>query len=207
MANLAFCLPGVVLVDPFCGVGTILQEAMLMKARIIGMDVNRWCVKASRTNLDWLGREYDLQKEEYTVLSGDSRNLKAYVDHESVDCVVTEPDLGPPLRQLPTETYARTVIDRLTPLYVALIDQAYDILKKGGRLVFVTPHIRTRNGAFVSMDIGKRVNAGGFGIVHPFQSSMFADQSLQSDDLTETTSFVDAERRHKIARAIHILQK
>ena len=40
MVNLSSCMPGKVLLDPFCGVGTILQEALLEKAMVVGMDVN-----------------------------------------------------------------------------------------------------------------------------------------------------------------------
>ena len=47
MVNLSACTPGKTLLDPFCGVGTILQEALLAKAKVVGMDVNGWCVKAA----------------------------------------------------------------------------------------------------------------------------------------------------------------
>ncbi len=60
MVNLSACTPGKVLLDPFCGVGTILQEALLEKAMVVGMDVNPWCVKAATENLEWLVREYGL---------------------------------------------------------------------------------------------------------------------------------------------------
>ena len=46
MVNLSSCTSGKTLLDPFCGVGTILQEALLEKANAVGLDVNPWCVKA-----------------------------------------------------------------------------------------------------------------------------------------------------------------
>ncbi len=54
MVNLSACTPGKVLLDSFCGVGTILQEALLEKAMVVGLDVNPWCVKAASENLVWL---------------------------------------------------------------------------------------------------------------------------------------------------------
>ncbi len=56
MVNLSACNHGKVLLDPFCGVGTILQEALLERAVVVGMDVNAWCVKAANENLEWLGK-------------------------------------------------------------------------------------------------------------------------------------------------------
>src|SRR5208283_1095058 len=53
MVNLSACAPGKVLLDPFCGVGTILQEALLGRAKVVGVDANSWCVKAATENLEW----------------------------------------------------------------------------------------------------------------------------------------------------------
>ncbi len=61
MVNLSSCTSGKTLLDPFCGVGTILQEALLEKANVVGLDVNPWCVKAASENLEWLEREYGLR--------------------------------------------------------------------------------------------------------------------------------------------------
>jgi tRNA G10 N-methylase Trm11 len=54
MVNLSACTPGKVLLDPFCGVGTVLAEALLVKAAVVGTDINPWCVKAAVDNLVWL---------------------------------------------------------------------------------------------------------------------------------------------------------
>ena len=49
------------MLDSFCGVGTILQEALLEHAMVVGVDVNTWCVKAATENLEWLEQEYAFQ--------------------------------------------------------------------------------------------------------------------------------------------------
>ncbi len=54
MVNLSACTSEKTLLDSFCGVGTILQEALLEHAMVVGVDVNSWCVKASTENLEWL---------------------------------------------------------------------------------------------------------------------------------------------------------
>jgi tRNA G10 N-methylase Trm11 len=207
MVNLSSCLSGKVLLDPFCGVGTILQEAMLTKAKTIGMDINPWCVKASYTNLEWLKREYTLKDAKYRVLLGDSRHLVDQLDKESVDCIVTEPDLGPALRYFPTEHYARGITDKLKSLYRDFLEEAYGTLKSAGKLVLVTPYIKTRSGSFVSLDIKEKAEATGFKIIYPFRRESFVTDTPLIADLTKTSSFVDMEQRHKVGREIHILQK
>lgn len=206
MINLAFCMAGKSLLDPFCGVGTILQEALLAKARVIGVDVNPWCVQASRENLEWLKKQYALEGTEYTVLQGDSRRLAERIQQE-VDCIATEPDLGPALRHVATAPYATKIIDKLTPLYSDFLESAHERLKKEGRLVLITPHIKTRSGKPVTMRIEEKAVTVGFKRVAPFPKEIVAKDDTAHGNLIEMTSLLDVEERHKIGREIHIFQK
>ncbi|MBU1149254.1 hypothetical protein KKI23_04150, partial [Patescibacteria group bacterium] len=55
MINLAGIKKTDSLLDPFCGSGTILQEAMLLGYRqIIGSDISDKAVRDSKNNIDWL---------------------------------------------------------------------------------------------------------------------------------------------------------
>jgi tRNA G10 N-methylase Trm11 len=206
MINLASCTSGKFLLDPFCGVGTILQEALLARAKVIGMDLNPWCVKASKENLGWLKREYALEEAEYTVLQGDSRRLTNRIQQE-VDCIATEPDLGPALRHIPTTAYGTKIIDKLKPLYHDFLEEAHKILKKGGRLVLVTPYVKTRSGKPVTMDIEEEAEIVGFKRVYPFHGEVFARNLVAHENLTRMAFFVDVGEKHKIGREIHIFQK
>jgi tRNA G10 N-methylase Trm11 len=206
MINLASCTAGKSLLDPFCGVGTILQEALLAKARVIGVDVNPWCVEASRENLVWLKKEYALEEAEYTVLLGDSRRPEERIQQE-VDCIATEPDLGPALRHVATTSYATRIIDRLRPLYCDFLEEAYGRLKKEGRLVLVTPYIRTRSGKPVTMRIEEKAVTVGFKRVYPFPKEVLPRGDPASENLMEMTCLVDVGERHKIGREIHVFQK
>jgi tRNA G10 N-methylase Trm11 len=207
MVNLSLCSRDKVLLDPFCGVGTILQEAMLAGAQVTGMDIDPWCVKASRTNLEWLQREYNLKDAEYTVLVGDSCNLTKQIDKESVDCIATEPDLGPALRHFPTTSHAENIINKLKPLYWKFTEEAYKVLKKDGNLVLVTPCIKTRNGNFTTLEIGDKAKSAGFKTIFPFRREDFVSDSPLTAGLTENSSFVDIAKKHKIGREIHVFQK
>jgi tRNA G10 N-methylase Trm11 len=207
MINLASCTSGKLLLDPFCGVGAILQEALLAKAKVIGVDVNPWCVKATRENLEWLKREYALREAEHTVLQGDARRLTPKIGQEEVDCVATEPDLGPALRHVPTTPYAVKIIKKLEPLYYGFMEEVYKMLKRNGRLVFVTPYVKTRSGKPVTMPIEDKAAKIGFKRVYPFQKEIFAENVATQESLAGKPSLVDVEKRHKIGREIHIFQK
>ena len=207
MVNLAACTEGKVLLDPFCGVGTILQEALLSNAKAIGVDINRWCVNAAERNLEWLKSEYLLENEEYRVLQGDVCRLSQKIGWEQVDCIATEPDLGPALRQVPTTSYAIRITEKLEPLYYGLLKEAYKVLKKEGRLVLVSPYIKTRSGKPVTMGIEEKALETGFEKVYPFKRERFAEAAMVPENLVAMVSFIDVEERHKIGREIHVFQK
>jgi tRNA G10 N-methylase Trm11 len=207
MINLAACTEGKVLLDPFCGVGTILQEALLAKAKAIGVDINRWCVEATRRNMEWLKDEYALENAEHRVLQGDVHRLSQKIGLEQVDCIATEPDLGPALHQVPTTSYAMRIAEKLEPLYYGLLEEAYNVLKSEGRLVLVSPYIKPRSGKPITMGIAEKALEVGFERVYPFTRGLFAEDAAVPENLMATASFVDAEYRHKIGREIHVFQK
>ncbi|MEM2118651.1 MAG: DNA methyltransferase [Candidatus Bathyarchaeia archaeon] len=201
MVNLAQCKPGKVLLDPFCGVGTILQEALLLKAHVVGVDINPWCVKAASTNLEWLVKGYGLKDAAFKVFVGDARKLSHYIDMHHVDCIVTEPNLGPALRHFPTKSFAEKLVSKLKPLYSDFLEEAQKVLKRDSRLVIVTPYVRTRQGSFVGLDIEETSERNGFRSVNVFEDH------LAVAPISKSASFTDVEKRHKIGREIHVLKK
>lgn len=207
MVNLSACAPGKVLLDPFCGVGTILQEALLAGAKVVGVDANPWCVKAANENLEWLTNEYRLKDADFRVLQSDVGRLTQKMGQKTVDCVVTEPDLGPALRQVPTGPYAFKIIQKLEPLYFGFAEEACRVLKKDGRLVLVTPYIVTRSGQATTMPVQEKLESLGFKIVHPFTKEMFSEKLESTDELAGYASLVEVDERHKIGREIHIYQR
>ncbi|MDR2708113.1 MAG: methyltransferase domain-containing protein, partial [Nitrososphaerota archaeon] len=207
MINLSGCTKGKTLLDAFCGVGTVLQEALLIKAQVVGTDINTWCIKAAEDNLKWLAQEYELYNVDYRVVQSDVSVLSMKIGREAIDCIVSEPDLGPALRQIPTTPYAKKVIDKLTPLFFGFIEEAYKVLRSGGRLVVVTPYIVTRSKQIVTMPIGGKAEETNFIRVKPFSPDFFAKNISNTQSLTDLESLIEVDNRHLIGREIHVFRK
>ena len=205
MVNLAGCKPSKTFLDPFCGVGTILLEALLTRARVVGVDLNPWCIRAAKENLEWLTREYELGEVDFAVFQGDARKLSPRL--RNVDCIATEPDLGPALRQIPTVAYASKIFAKLEPMYLGFMEDAYKVLNSKGRLVIVTPFFQTRSGEPIATRFTEKVEQIGFKRVFPFKKEFFAKENETERNLLCMTSFVDIGERHKTGREIHIFQK
>jgi hypothetical protein len=87
------------------------------------------------------------------------------------------------------------------------LEEAYKVLKSTGRLVVVSPYIKTRSGKPITMGIEKKALEMGFERVCPFQRGFFAEDAVVSEKLLTMASFVDAEERHKVGRMINVFQK
>ncbi|MFW9962003.1 MAG: THUMP domain-containing protein [Candidatus Sifarchaeia archaeon] len=83
MCNLVGIIPNEVVLDPFCGAGGILCEALSIGARTVGIDLNWQLLTGSKVNLASVGNNF-------SVIQGDVRDLPI----SSCDCIVTDPPYG-----------------------------------------------------------------------------------------------------------------
>lgn len=146
MINLANPKPNSVIYDPFCGSGIVLQEAILMNLHPIGSDISEKAVIQTRENLKWLIKKFNLEIPDYRNIIAKNifiADATYYQINHPVDCIVTEPYLGPAHRQIPSDTFAKQIIHNLTPLYQNFLSNSVNNVKKSGRIVFVLPIIKT----------------------------------------------------------------
>lgn len=123
------------LLDPFCGSGTILTEAMLMGyENIIGSDISSKAIEDTRKNIKWT-LEKTHNKVEPTLKVLDARQLSKFIKRDSVKAIVTETYLGPQRGEIDF----KKVSSELTVLYNQTIKEMFLVLKKGGRAVIALP--------------------------------------------------------------------
>jgi tRNA (guanine10-N2)-dimethyltransferase len=140
MINLSGIKKGGTLLDPFCGSGTVLMEAAMIGVKnIIGSDLSNKAVEDSKINMDWLKSDYGLEDVNTSIDQLDARKLSTKIKPESVDVIVAEPYLGPPIKGNENEKQIRAIIAELESLYLKSYDEFSAILKPGGRVVIVRP--------------------------------------------------------------------
>src|SRR5579875_889057 len=142
------------ILDPFCGTGTILLEALKMGIDCIGVDKNPKHVFITLKNLRQLQKESALaRKAQFSVKLGNAMNLEKYFMKGSINAVVTEPILLPTLKSRPNITEAEKMIEKARLIYLNSIKSMSKILSYNGRIVIVTPSIITKEGKAVHMDL------------------------------------------------------
>ena len=143
MINLA-CMPGSgVLLDPFCGSATVVMEAMALGLKhIIASDTSDTAISDTQKNIHWLASRYKDKvpdTSEVKVIKGDVRNLASFIQPQSIDAIVTEPYLGPPLFADMKDAAVERISYELASLYVSAFTQFVKVLKPGGKVVIIFP--------------------------------------------------------------------
>lgn len=160
LINLSCVKSNCTLVDPFCGSGGILQEAVFKGINVIGVDNDSNAIKESRLNMEWFVGRYKVTGR-WMVVKGDSSMLSKVIVNRC-DGIATEPYLGPYIKKMPTLFQAKEVMSDLTSLYSNLISESFKILTKGGRIAIVVPKFRTIEGKKVSMNFRAIAETYGF---------------------------------------------
>ncbi len=165
MINLAKLDKNDTLLDPFCGSGTILQEAILLGIKnIIGNDISRKAVTDTQKNIGWLFEKFPQIKRSdlnLKIIQSDARILSEKLSLNSIDAIVTEPYLGPPMfRKLSLKETERLLSD-LDKLYLEAFDQFAKVLKSKGKVVIIFPAFEI-NGKYYFMKILSQLKNLGF---------------------------------------------
>lgn len=189
---------GGLLLDPFCGMGAILQEAALMGFGVRGLDREENCVQGCIKNLAWTAGQYgivmrDLGKK---IRRGDARKLDVFFGADSVDAIVTEPYLGPVLNTRPPEREARRIIEETRPLYSGALAAMAKVLRPGGRIVMVTPCFMVGS-CFVRHDMEAMCSGAGLRLVDP----------LEKYKIPHDFPLLDYGERHSTIREINVMEK
>jgi len=162
MINLAGLTDNEVLLDPFCGSGTILTEALdLGFANLIGADLSAKAVSDTKKNLAWLAGKLNLKNCNLKIEQLDARQLAEKIPNETINAIITEPYLGRPMRGNEREETVKKTINELEKLYSESFARFHQALKAGGRAVVVIPewHI---GGRVLKMDIFPAIERLGF---------------------------------------------
>jgi len=125
-----------VVVDPFCGSGTILSEAMLAGYKhLFGSDVSPRAIDDTHKNISWIRELYAIKDVNIKILVKNVVNLSKFIKAGLAEAVITEPFLGPQRGLIDFKTVARN----LEELYSLAIKEFQIILKPGGRVVMIWP--------------------------------------------------------------------
>jgi tRNA G10 N-methylase Trm11 len=150
MINLANAPKGSVILDPFCGLGTILQEAILMDYKAVGSDISKFSIKGSETNLEWFRNRYKVPMGRYKVELSDVAHVSEAFKDEKIASVVTEGWLGPIYGQFPKQADIDKNFAEIEQIWTSALTEFKKMLPAGAKVVFCLPAYKKDSG-YVSL--------------------------------------------------------
>jgi tRNA (guanine10-N2)-dimethyltransferase len=147
MVNLANPPKEGVVLDPFCGTGVLLQEAILMGYSVLGTDLEERMIEYSKKNLVWLIKNYDLESIDYHLEQGDATNHNW---PDNISAVASEIYLGRPLTKVPPSEDLYKIAGDVNTIFKKFLHNLAPQIKPGTRLALAVPAWRTKNG-FVNL--------------------------------------------------------
>jgi tRNA G10 N-methylase Trm11 len=186
-----------IIFDPFCGFGTILQEAAFLGySSLIGSDQDAKAVQGTKANLKWMCNQGFNFKS--TVFQADVHDLSQKMKPEIIDLIVSEPYLGPlKINNWPKEA------KEISKLYLAAFQEFYSILKPQGRICIIFPVFK-KNQKTHFLPILKQIKELGYKIIFldNFNRDKFSNQKNN-----QRGSLIYARPRQSVQREIFIFSK
>jgi tRNA G10 N-methylase Trm11 len=137
LINISGAKPNTLLLDPFCGIGGILQEALIKNINVHGIDKDKQATIGAEQNLKWLTSEYKINSK-YTIQNIDSRKTPDL----QFAAIATETPLGKVLRQKPSEKEAKQIIQNFEAYMIPILQRLKKCKKPNAKIAITFPAIR-----------------------------------------------------------------
>ncbi|MEW6294884.1 MAG: DNA methyltransferase [Candidatus Diapherotrites archaeon] len=184
---------GCTVLDAFCGIATIPMEALNNGLNAIGIEINPETAVQARKNLEWYSKKFNA-KNEWEIIEGDSTKLSSFIKRNSFDQIVSEPHLGPLLKEFPSEEKARKIISGLEAIYSRFFNEAAKVMKFEKIACIILPVIPSASGK--KFRVSEKVFLQNFVIYNPMP---------EIDP--KAVPFPYSDRKNRIERLIYLLKK
>jgi hypothetical protein len=209
-AILAYSSPGDVVLDPMCGIGTTLVEAVHVGRDAVGVEYEPEWGAVAEANLALATSQGATGKGE--VVCGDARHLAGLVDpalRGLVALVVTSPPYGPSVHgqvraghgkvaksafrySRDPANLAHRPLEELLDGFTAILGACADLLRPRG-FVAVTARPWRRSGVLVDLP-GMVATCGTQAGLVPYERNVALLAGLRDDQLVRRTSFFQQDR-------------
>ena len=181
LINLCGPLPqGSTILDPFCGTGVVLQEALLMGYHAYGTDLSERMVEYTSRNLKWLLSERATlapvvtglaapaprwsqcsESNPFQVSVGDATSFKW---EQPIDAVACEGYLGKPMSQVPVEIKLKTEKQECGSIILGFLKNLSTQIKSGTPVVIAAPAWLRTDGTYSRLEIVDEIAKMGYNV-------------------------------------------
>jgi tRNA G10 N-methylase Trm11 len=144
--------------DPFCGTGVILQEALLMGYSVYGSDIDPRMVEYTKKNLQWLVDQQASIEGKVTVEAADATSYQ----WPGFSTVASELYLGRPLNSLPAADKLKEIISDVNLITKKFLKNLAPQLKPGRTICLAVPAWRQPDGQLIYLPVIDQLTDMGY---------------------------------------------
>lgn len=141
------------ILDPFCGTGVILQEALIDGFRVAGSDLSEKMIDYTKRNLDWIIDKKNLSSDQVINLKATDATKASWSHIGRIDAVVCEAYLGQPFSAPPSPPKLREVVGNCRHIIGSFLENISSQLEPGTPLVIAVPAWRQTNGVITHLEL------------------------------------------------------
>lgn len=165
MLNLALTDPTkdsqAVILDPFCGTGTVLQEALLRDLSALGSDLSEKMVDYTEKNLDWLITTHKTKGKIAGISAADATKHR-WPNAKNITAVVCETYLGQPFSAPPSPAKLKEVVGNCNHIISQFLANIRPQLQPGTPLCIAVPSWRSKDGSLTHLPLIRKLADIGF---------------------------------------------
>lgn len=157
-----------IILDPFCGSGTVLMEASLMGYhQIVGSDISEKAIFDTSKNMTWLVDQLDIPQPKLSLHMTPAAELPSLFS-TPVDAIVTEVFLGKPRTTRVNKKIANDLIQELSPIFTSSFTALKSLLKPSGKIVAAFPAWKKEDGSWERLPLQNMLEELGYNIEDQF---------------------------------------
>lgn len=149
----------IAVLDPFCGTGVVLQEALLMDYVVSGTDLSDKMIDYSKKNLEWLSAKFHIPIANSHLEQGDATSHRW---NTPIDAVVSETYLGQPFNTPPSPDKLSEVRNTCDTIISKFLENLANQIQSGTTLCLAIPAWRDNSGRFSTLQLNKKLVQLGY---------------------------------------------
>lgn len=204
LINLCGLLPeNARILDPFCGTGVVLQEALLMGYQAYGTDISEKMVEYTNKNLNWLLKSRDIlfsgyfggccrelapepredgsegrgpENKIFETKVGDATSFKW---SQSIDAVACEGYLGRPMSQVPSDIKLKEQKQECKAIILGFLKNLLSQIDPNTPVVIACPAWLRPDNSYERLDIVDEIENMGYNVNNKSREGLFYHRDNQ----------------------------
>lgn len=154
------------ILDPFCGTGTVLQEALLKRYDVCGSDLSQKMIDYTTENIAWLQSKYHITGTVRNLEQADAMTHQ-WSEAQQLDAVVCETYLGQPFSAPPSPKKLHEVTGNCNHIITNFLRNIHSQLTPGTTLCIAVPAWRDASHNLTHLPLIKDLKKLGYILQQP----------------------------------------